>query len=85
MSEVFASLSQETLKFINDQMICVRVEHGSENCKRFSEIYGTVIVPSIYFITTSGINLDIILGAVSESDFKLRAENVLVAHQKYVR
>lgn len=85
MSDVLASLSREVLDFVKETMICVRVEHGSENCNRFSEIYGTVIVPSIYFITINGINLDIILGAVSESDFKSRADNVLVAHQKCVR
>ncbi|XP_015782551.1 UBX domain-containing protein 4 [Tetranychus urticae] len=81
MSDLLTNLRDEILSVMQREVVAIKVEEGSENCKLFGQIYPILMVPSIYCISNTGVNLEVIPGFLTEQEFMDKLDKVLIVHK----
>ncbi|XP_053207905.1 UBX domain-containing protein 4-like [Panonychus citri] len=84
MAEMLVNLRDDILTVMKREVVSFKVEDGTENCKLFGQIYPILMVPSVYFISNTGVNLEVIAGHVTEQEFMNSLDKVLLVHKTNV-
>ena len=71
-SQVFEN--EDILSVLRGSVV-IEVSHGSTSFAQFTQFYPVMVMPSTYFISPSGIPLEIIAGSCTIEEFLQKAKN----------
>lgn len=64
-----------------ESVVAIKINHKSESCTFFSQIYPVVVVPSSYFIGNNGVPLEVVGGSTTVGTFRDKVKAVLETHK----
>lgn len=65
-----------------ERCIAIKLDHKSEACNQFSQLYPVVCIPVTYFIGEDGLPLEVVGGSLSVEEFMSKANKAIEAHKK---
>ncbi|XP_015755961.1 PREDICTED: UBX domain-containing protein 4-like [Acropora digitifera] len=65
-----------------ERCIAIKLDHKSEACTQFSQLYPVVCIPVTYFIGENGLPLEVVGGSLSVEEFLSKANKAIEAHKK---